>query len=151
MNGESVSLLQYHGLDHFIFSIFIIIWNCKWLCINVRLWFKNSASGENTEAEIALIEIISITARLNTFVKKANLLMERIFQLFWTSTVKLKPEIIELSDLRRSLSYSHLPCIVDSSTACMYCIKRIYHWNCLGDKTRNITEKVSLTIDICCM
>ena len=87
MNGESVSLLQYHGLDHFNFSVFLLIWNCKcianckWLSINVCLWFKDSASGENTEAEIALIEIISIIARLNTFVKKANLLMERIFSI----------------------------------------------------------------------
>ena len=73
------------------------------------------------------------------------------FSIILNTTVKLKPEKIELSDLRRSLSYSHLPCIVDSSTACMYCFKCIYNWNCLGDKTRNITEKVSLTISICCM
>lgn len=142
MNGESVSLLQSHGLDHFVeFSIPVVIlqlviWNC--------LWSKDSALEENTEAEIVLIETISITARLNIYVKKANLLTERIFQnRFYINGQVIVKYWNRVIRLRRSLSYSYLPCIVDSSTACMYCFKCIYYWNCLGDKARNISEKVS--------
>ena len=65
-----------------------------------RFWSNDSALEENTEAEIVLIETISIIAKLNIFVKKVNLLTERIFnnRLFWLSTVKFKSKIIKLSD-----------------------------------------------------
>ena len=65
-----------------------------------RFWTNDSALEENTEAEIVLIETISIIAKLNIFVKKVNLLTERIFnnRLFWLSTVKFKSKIIKLSD-----------------------------------------------------